>query len=236
MARSHGPHTVKTPQIISHRGDLRSHPENSLAALESALAAGIRHLECDIQINASGTPVALHDPNLLRSYAVDRSVFEHADGQSPSLPTLADVLELADRYPETVLYFEIKHNSLEHWGETFVLDRLLPWSERIKHYFLLARSTSFLSLAREAGLPRIGVVLRDWSAANHERLAALEPDLLVINFHLVPDGENLWPGLWQWAVYEVKDISTTLHWGERGAHFVLSHVGVELHQQRQALT
>lgn len=226
---------MKTPQIMSHRGDLRSHPENSLAALERALAAGIRHLECDIQINASGTPVLMHDPNLLRIFAVDRSVFEHADGQSPSLPVLADVLELADRYPETVLYLEIKHNSLEHWGETFVLDRLMPWSERIKQHVLLARSKSFLSLAREAGLPRIGVVLRDWSAANHEQLAALQPDLLVVNVQRVPDGENLWPGPWQWAVYEVGDIAATLHWGKRGAHFVSSHVGVELHQQLQAL-
>jgi glycerophosphoryl diester phosphodiesterase len=235
MARSHGPHTVKTPQIMSHRGDLRSHPENSLAALENVLAAGIRHLECDIQINASGTPVLLHDPNLLRTFAVDRSVFEHADGQSPSLPVLADVLDLADRYPETVLYLEIKYDSLERWGETFVLDRLLPWSERIKQHVLLASSKSFLSLARETGLPRIGVNLRDWSAVNHEQLAALQPDLLVVNVQRVPDGENLWPGSWQWAVYEVEDIATALHWGERGAHFVLSHVGVELHQQRQAL-
>jgi glycerophosphoryl diester phosphodiesterase len=99
----------------------------------------------------------------------------------------------------------------------------------------LASSKSFLSLAREAGLPRIGVVLRDWSAANHEQLAALQPDLLVVNVQRVPDGENLWPGPWQWAVYEVGDIATTLHWGERGAHFVLSHLGVELHQQLQAL-
>ena len=216
------------PQIVSHRGDLRSHRENSLAGLESALIAGICHLECDIQINASGTPVLLHDANLLRTYAVDRPVFEHVDGQSPSLPTLANVLELAKRYPGTVLYLEIKHDSLDHWGEMFVLDRLLPWAEQIKQHVLFARSTGFLSLARRAGLPRIGVVVREWSKANRDQLAELEPDLLVINVNRVPDGESLWPGPWQWAVYEVGDLPSAQHWGARGAGYVLSHTGAEL--------
>ncbi len=219
---------MKTPQIMSHRGDLRSHVENSLAALEAPLAAGVRHLECDLQINASGTPVLLHDANLLRTYAVDRPVFEHVDGQSPQLPALGDVLELADRYPGTTLYLEVKHDSLDHWGEMFVLDRLLTWAERIGEHVLLARSTSFLSLARQAGLPRIGVVLRDWSTATRERVTELQPDLLVVNLTRVPNGESLWPGPWQWAVYEVQDIPTAQHWGDRGAAFVLSHLSVDL--------
>jgi glycerophosphoryl diester phosphodiesterase len=228
MARSHGRCRVIIPQIMSHRGDLRSHLENSLAALESPLAARIRHLECDLQINASGTPVLLHDANLLRTYAVDRPVFEHVDGQSPPLPTLADVLELADRYPGTNLCLEVKHNSLEHWGEMFVLDRLRPWAARLREHVLFARSTSFLSLARQAGFPKIGVILRDWSAATREQVTELQPDFLVVNINRVPSGENLWPGPWQWAVYEVQDLPTAQHWGERGADFVLSHVGVEL--------
>ncbi len=220
---------------MSHRGDLRSHPENTLAAFESALAAGIRYLEFDLQIDASGTPVVLHDATLARTHGVDRSVFEHADGEPPELPVLAEVLDLADRYPGTVLCLEVKHDSLDHWGEASVLEKLMPSAERIKRHVLFARSTSFLQLAREAGLPTIGVILRQWSPAVRERMKALAPEFLVIHFKRVPKGEDLWPGPWQWAVYEVGDFSTTLRWGERGADFVLSHFGVELFQERQAL-
>jgi glycerophosphoryl diester phosphodiesterase len=216
------------PQIMSHRGDLSSYPENSLAALESPLTAGIRHLECDLQINASGTPVLMHDDNLLRTYAIDRPVFEHVDGPSPALPTLADVLELAGRYPGTTFYLEVKHDSLEHWGEMFVMDRLRPWAEQLREHVLFARSIGFLAMARQAGLPKIGVVLRDWSAATLDQVTELQPDFLVININRVPRGENLWQGPWQWAVYEVADVPTALHWGNRGADFVLSHFGVEL--------
>lgn len=236
MAGSHGPHTVNAPQIMSHRGDLRSHPENTLAALESALAGGIRHLEFDVQINASGTPVVLHDRNLLRTYAVNRSVFEHSDDQSPSLPVLEDVLDLADRFADSTLYVEIKHDSLEHWGESFVLERLLPWADRLGPHFLFARSTTFLSQVRQAGHLKVGVIVSEWTESNRERLLSLEPDVLVVNFQRVPEGENLWPGPWQWAVYEIDDYPSALRWGERGADFILSHVGVDLHQQREALS
>jgi glycerophosphoryl diester phosphodiesterase len=235
MAHRHEPLALNIPQIMSHRGDLRSHSENTLAAFECALAAGIRYLEFDLQINASGTPVVLHDPSFLRTHGVDRSVFEVADGELPLLPMLADVLDLADRYPGAVLCLEIKHDSLDRWGEAPVLEKLLPWAERIKQHVLFARSTSFLQLARAANLPTIGVILRQWSQAVREHMTALAPQFLVVNWKRVPKGEDLWPGPWQWAVYEVADLPTFLRWGKRGADFVLSHYGVELFQERQAL-
>lgn len=241
MAHRHGPAALNTspnlniPEIMSHRGDLRSHPENTLAAFESALAAGIRYLEFDLQINASGTPVVLHDDNLLRTQGVDRSVFDYVDGEAPPLPVLVEVLDLADRYPGTLLCLEMKHGSLDHWGEAPVLEKLMPWAERIERHVLFARSASFLQLAREAGLPTIGVIVRNWSPVVRERVTELGPEFLVVQCGRVPENEVLWPGPWRWAVYEVADLPTALRWGERGADFVLSHFGVELFHERQAL-
>ncbi len=223
------------PQIMAHRGDARRLPENSLPALTHAMEVGIRHVECDIQINASGTPVMLHDADLRRTHQNNLTVFEHLDGQPPELLSLRAVLELATRYPETTLYLEVKHDSLDHWGEAWVLEKILPFLAGMQRHVVFARSLIFLEKIRQAGLPRVGVILRDWSADLRERLAQFKPDFLVIHFDLVPEGKALWSGPWQWAVYEISDTASALAWGERGADFAVSFNCVELFQEQQAL-
>jgi len=68
---------VSRPTVIGHRGAAGSHPENTLAAFEAALAQGAHILESDIHSSADGVPVLLHDPG------VDR-VTEHT-GQAADL-------------------------------------------------------------------------------------------------------------------------------------------------------
>ncbi|WPZ34013.1 glycerophosphodiester phosphodiesterase family protein [Thalassobaculum sp. OXR-137] len=58
--------TRRLPQIIAHRGDSANAPENSLAALDSAIAAGADRVECDVRIAGDGTLVVSHDADLSR--------------------------------------------------------------------------------------------------------------------------------------------------------------------------
>jgi len=226
---------MTTPRLIAHRGDAHGHPENSMAALASALESGIRYIECDLQINASGTLVVLHDADFERTHHCKLSVFKHVDGQEPELPTAKEVLELAAQYPDATFFFEIKHDSIDHWGDDYVLEKLKPLLASIGGHVLLARSAKFLAKARQVGFRSIGVIVREWSDVVRVQASTLEPDFLVVNIHRVPDGQHLWPGRWQWAVYEVCDIATAAAWGKRGADFVISEKAVQLHQQRQAL-
>lgn len=55
------------PQIIAHRGFSARAPENTLAALDAALAAGADSVEFDVQTAGCGTPVLFHDPMLGRT-------------------------------------------------------------------------------------------------------------------------------------------------------------------------
>ena len=57
---------VSRPTVIGHRGAAGTHPENTLAAFEGALAQGAQILESDIQSSADGVPVLLHDPRVDR--------------------------------------------------------------------------------------------------------------------------------------------------------------------------
>lgn len=225
---------MTTPTLIAHRGDAQRHPENSLAALASALENGVRHVECDLQVNASGTLVVLHDADLERTHQLKLSVFDHVDGREPQLPTAQEVLALAAQYPDSTFFFEIKHDTIDHWGDDHVLEKLKPLLASIGRHVLLGSSAAFMAQARRAGFPKIGVILREWSEAVRSQLNTLDPEFLVINIRRVPDGQPLWPGRWRWAVYEVADDATAITWGRRGAEFVISMNAVELHQQRQA--
>ena len=49
--------TAQLPDIIAHRGNAIEHPENTLQALESAVALGVRHVEFDVQLTADHVPV-----------------------------------------------------------------------------------------------------------------------------------------------------------------------------------
>ena len=54
-------------EIIAHRGYSARAPENTLAALKAAVAAGADAVEFDLHTAACGTPVLFHDPMLSRT-------------------------------------------------------------------------------------------------------------------------------------------------------------------------
>lgn len=87
---------------IAHRGDWRSAPENSLAALLAALAIpACDGLEFDVRAARDGTPVLLHDRTLLRVQGVDAAVDELSvpDLAAHGIPTLAAVLDAVGPAP-----------------------------------------------------------------------------------------------------------------------------------------
>lgn len=55
-----------TVTITAHRGDKRSAPENTLAAIRSAIASGADAAEIDVQLTSDGVVVVFHDDDLMR--------------------------------------------------------------------------------------------------------------------------------------------------------------------------
>lgn len=109
------------PLVIAHRGGGALAPENTLSALESAIAAGADMVELDIRSTRDGVLVALHDTTLARTTGLDRALsemdyphvipldagswFSPRFGSEP-IPTLAQCLTAArDRVP---LMIEVK--------------------------------------------------------------------------------------------------------------------------------
>ena len=115
---------------LAHRGDWRHAPENSVAAMQAALAIpGCDGLEFDVRASSDGVPVLLHDPSLLRVQGVDAvpSSLTAAQIAEHGIAMLGDVLreigcdpfldvELKERVPAAIDVLEIERGRVDDVG------------------------------------------------------------------------------------------------------------------------
>ncbi|MBQ5701880.1 MAG: glycerophosphodiester phosphodiesterase family protein [Alistipes sp.] len=93
--------------VIAHRSDWRHYPENSLAAMEGAIAMGVDMVEIDVQRTADGVLVCCHDSSVDRTTTGKGKIKELTADYISTLklkteqgitdygvPTLAQALEL----------------------------------------------------------------------------------------------------------------------------------------------
>jgi len=69
------------PKVIGHRGAGGSHPENTLASFEAAIAAGAHFVEMDVRCTRDGVAVLFHDDVLVRTVRRDGRIHEEDAGR-----------------------------------------------------------------------------------------------------------------------------------------------------------
>ncbi|MGD8971129.1 MAG: glycerophosphodiester phosphodiesterase family protein, partial [Desulfobacterales bacterium] len=104
------PDTHRTIEVTGHRGSKVRAPENTLSALQQAIAEGADYAEIDVQTTADGVVVLLHDADLMRVASVRRRLRDIAhnelkyidvgswfapDFSSERVPTLQEAIDLA---------------------------------------------------------------------------------------------------------------------------------------------
>ncbi|MEM7735967.1 MAG: glycerophosphodiester phosphodiesterase family protein [Deinococcota bacterium] len=100
--------TSTRPLLLGHRGVRGSQLDNSRAAFQEAFEAGLDGIECDVQMTRDGQLILQHDFKLVDGRSIrtlTRHDIQQVDSHVISLETL---LELAKKYPETLLNLEIK--------------------------------------------------------------------------------------------------------------------------------
>ncbi|GIX31988.1 MAG: hypothetical protein KatS3mg124_2460 [Porticoccaceae bacterium] len=165
-------------RLVAHRGYRARYPENTLAAVRAALAAGARYLEVDVQLTADRVPVLLHDADLARVAGRPDSIFDlpaavaeelsvHEPGRlgeafrGERLPRLAALAALLAQWPEVTAFVEVKEESLERFGTEPVLAAVLAALAPLSAQAVpISFSAAFAARVRAAGWPRVGVVLR----------------------------------------------------------------------------
>lgn len=79
-------------RIVAHRGATHHAPENTLAALEQAIALGADGVEFDVRRTQDGVLILHHDPEL-RGQAIGDLTFEQVQAIAPHIPTLSAALQ-----------------------------------------------------------------------------------------------------------------------------------------------
>jgi glycerophosphoryl diester phosphodiesterase len=231
--------TGQLPDIIAHRGNAIEYPENTLQALESAVALGVRHVEFDVQLTADHVPVVFHDADLTRVANRPDSVHtlpwlqlaEIPVGETSRFgdrfahtfaPSLAQTVDAIAGWSGVTAFVEIKRASMRHFGREPVLRRvsqvLQPVLDRC---VLISFDLAAIKVLRLMTGARIGWVLESYDADSLREATALAPEFLFCNLERVPIGtQQLWPGRWDWAIYEVRDLETARHCHELGARYV----------------
>jgi len=118
------------PLRLAHRGDWRTAPENSLAAMEAALRIpACDGLEFDVRASSDGVPILLHDPSLLRVQGVAAvpSALTAAECAEHGISSLGEVLgavgcdpfldvELKETVPGAIDVLELERGRVDDAG------------------------------------------------------------------------------------------------------------------------
>lgn len=220
--------------MVARRGNSRDFPENSLAALRSALTLGARFIELDVHVSADGVPVVACDRQFAK---IER--FEHLSAaQLATLPagqperfgdrfsdariaSLAATLGLLEGRPEITAFIVIGDASVRRFGREHVISQVIRTLKPVRSRCVLASGdlTTIHTARNMTGYP-VAWVLPAYDDHTRLKYEALQPDYLCCDRAYLPAGSALWRGPWRWLVYEIDTLEAVLDLGARGAHFI----------------
>ncbi len=225
-------------RLIAHRGHARVAPENTLAAVRSALECGARAVEIDVQLSADREAFLMHDRTLERMCGVASSLGEldsarvrelfaaererfGARFERERVASLGEFSALIASAPGVHAYVELKRVSIERFGVDAVLDAVLPMLLPIHgRCTLISFDVGVLAAARARTHLPVGPVLITWEQRSSPQVAALEPSVVFCDLDKLPaDGPLDVPG-GVLAVYEVDRAATARALLQRGVRYL----------------
>ncbi len=220
--------------MVAHRGNSRDFPENTQAALRSALTLGARFIEFDVHVSSDGVPVVARDRQFARIERFD----DLSAAQLAAVPagqperfgdrfsdsrieTLANTLGLLEGRPEITAFIVIGDASVRRFGREHVISQVIRKLKPVRSRCVLASAdlTTIHAARNMTGYP-IAWVLPAYDDHTRLKYEALQPDYLFCDRAYIPPGSTLWRGPWRWVVYEIETLESVLDLGARGAHFV----------------
>ncbi len=234
-------------ELVAHRGYARRFPENTLAALEGAVAAGARYIEVDVQMTRDGVPVLFHDRDCRRLCGVEGAIADYdlaavatfsvswpeaAVASRPVVP-VARVAELAAflaSHPALTVFVEIKREAARRFGPGRVVRAVHDILKPVLAQTVLISFSRPVLVAARALWPAIGLVTKRYRDFRVSDRAALAPEYHFCDVDGLPrrgllghEGSTL-------VVYEVDDAPHTRALQARGVRFIETFAFAELAQ------
>ena len=214
-------------EVTAHRGAAMHAPENTIAAVEAALAAGTDWVEIDVQETADGEVVVLHDSDLKKVGGVDLKIWDATwedlqeidvgsffspEFSDQRVPKLAQVLELCRGRAGVVI-------ELKYYGHQ---DRLEERVAEIVDGLGMASAIKVMSLNSD-GLDRMKAVRPDWETGILTSvvvgdLTRMDVDFLAVNSGMatrrfVKATHNSGKKIFAWTVNDVLGMSAMMDLG-----------------------
>lgn len=154
---------MQKTKIIAHRGASNETPENTLAAIKTAIDLNVDCIEIDVHLSKDHVPVVIHDETVERTTsskkkqlisqmtlkeikAFDAGSWYHSAFKNESIPTLKEILELD--FKNSSLMIEIKKSPyIPH----LVMEKIFKTIELAKpshHIILGSFETDLLNTAK----------------------------------------------------------------------------------------
>ena len=228
-------------KLVAHRGDPTNYPENTVAGVNAAAAAGANWAEVDIQYTADFVPILYHDTDLQRISGDPRKLMQSTWEDINELPasyperfggafdqtrisTLSDLIAASANWPDLRLFIELKRESIEHFGSERIVDdvceRISEAVSRDQIAAIVSKHDVALQQMRDRSALPIGWVVPDFEAVHESRAKEMNFEFMFINqkrFDLWQAGHKKNE---QWVVYTVNDQETAVHYLAAGADMI----------------
>lgn len=226
------------PTLVAHRGYARDFPENTMPAIEAAVAAGVRFVEVDVQLSKDGVPFLFHDRTLDRLCGVPGAIHGHTADElghmrasyfdrfgyryaQVGIATLNDLAKLLAANPSVTAFVELKRIAIEVFGAEKVVatvrESLKPVAAQC---VVISYSLEALKTVRSSGTERIGVVIDKWRDRKADAVARLRPDYLFCDLEGLPRFGSLHYPDAATAIFEVDDAGMALKLARRGVELI----------------
>lgn len=226
--------------LVGYRGNSAEFPENTLPALRSAIALGVRFIELDVHLSADGVPMVCNEQQLARVTGADTDDTDLSGAQMQALdvsqtnifgdkflgtliPTLTTALRLLEGRPEITVFVVLGRASIARFGHDQVISQVVramqPFRSRC---VLVSKDLATIHTARTRADYPVGWILSNFDGHTQIKVEAFKPEYIFCDLELLPPGKHLWKGPWRWAISHVADLDTALHLATRGADFVVT--------------
>ncbi len=232
-------------ELVAHRGYARRFPENTLAALEGAVAAGARYVEIDVQLTADAVPILFHDRDCRRLCGMPGAIGDYdlaqvtafglswpegtGAGRAPvPLARVADLAAFLAAHPAVTAFVEIKREAVQRFGA-------MPVAQAV-HALLkpVLAQTVPISFSRKALVaartlwPAIGLVTTRYRDFRARGTASLAPEYHFCDARGLPQRGPLGHQGTTLVVYEIDDAAQARALEARGVRFVETFAFAEL--------